>query len=93
MKPHKVRLLIEENVKVLLLNPVSVGENAIEEAINRIKQRNIPVILAFSLEPARMSSVKAYEKAFVATTDTNQPNIGMYKGKFLLICGTQIKDL
>lgn len=78
------RLLKEKNVDVLLLNLVHVSENSVESAINKIKQKNIPVILFFSLEPARMNSFKAYEKAFVVTTDANQADIGMLEGQILV---------
>ena len=82
IQSENIDRLLQDNVDLLLLNLVNVKENTVEAAISNIKQKNIPVILFFSLEPARMNAVKAYEKVFVVSSDFQQS--GTLEGNILV---------
>jgi methyl-galactoside transport system substrate-binding protein len=72
-------LLESKSVDFLLLNLVDV--KSAQEAINRIKQYNIPVIL-FNREPLNMNSVQSYTKAYFV--GTNSVEAGALQGKVLI---------
>lgn len=75
-------LLQQKNIDVILLNLVNTKEAMVDEVINKIKGKNIPVILFFYSELAEMNSVKEYEKAFVLATDSKQA--GTLEGKIIV---------
>lgn len=68
------------DVDLLLLNLVDTESNA-QVIINRIKEKNIPVIL-FNREPNDMNIVKSYNKAYFV--GTNAEEAGILQGKILV---------
>lgn len=72
-------LLEKKDVDLLLLDLVDIG--SAQEAINKIKENNIPVVL-FHREPRSMNAVKSYGKAFYVGSETNQA--GILQGKILV---------
>lgn len=71
-------LLKSENVDLLLLNLVDI--RSAQSIINRIKERNIPVIL-FNREPATTDAIESYAKALFI--GTNSEEAGILQGKIL----------
>ncbi|MRY42800.1 substrate-binding domain-containing protein [Parabacteroides distasonis] len=76
------KLLLEENVDLILLNLVNLKEDVIKTIIDKIKQNEIPVILFFYLKPANMDAIKQYDKAFVVGLDFNEA--GKLQGEILV---------
>ena len=72
-------LLKQKEIDLLLLNLVDTGST--KEAINKIKENNIPVIL-FNREPIDIEAVKSYTKAYFVGTNAEQA--GILQGKILV---------
>jgi methyl-galactoside transport system substrate-binding protein len=72
--------LLEQNeVDLILLNLVDTEST--QEAINKIKERNIPVVL-FNREPINIDAVRSYKKAFFV--GTNADEAGVLQGKVII---------
>jgi methyl-galactoside transport system substrate-binding protein len=72
-------LLQKGEVDLLLLNLVDT--KVTREAINKIKQKNIPVVL-FNREPVDIAAVRSYNKAYFI--GTNASEAGMLQGEILI---------
>lgn len=72
-------LLQDDIVDLLLLNLVDT-ESA-QPVINKIKEKNIPVVL-FNREPNNIESVRSYNKAYFV--GTNPAEAGVLQGKILI---------
>ncbi|AQS11242.1 D-galactose-binding periplasmic protein precursor [Clostridium saccharobutylicum] len=72
------KVLENENVDLIFLNLVDTKVTG--KIINKIKAKNIPVIL-FNREPADIDSIKSYNKAFFVGTDAREA--GIIQGKIL----------
>lgn len=72
-------VLENEDANVIFLNLVDTKVTS--EAINKIKTKNIPVIL-FNREPVDINAVKSYNKAFFVGTDSKEA--GILQGKILI---------
>ena len=73
------KLLEQKDVDLFLLNLVDTKST--KEAINKIKQNNIPVLL-FNREPVDIEAVKSYKKAYFLGTDAEEA--GILQGKILI---------
>ncbi|EKQ54374.1 MULTISPECIES: galactose ABC transporter substrate-binding protein [unclassified Clostridium] len=73
------KLLKNENVDFILLNLVDTKST--KEVINKIKDKNIPVVL-FNREPVDIDAVKSYNKAYFVGTDSKEA--GELQGKILV---------
>ena len=71
--------ILNDNVDLLLLNLVDTGST--QAAINKIKEKNIPVVL-FNREPVDISAIKSYNKAYFI--GTNAQEAGILQGKILI---------
>jgi methyl-galactoside transport system substrate-binding protein len=74
--------LLQKNIDLLLLNLVSVDESMVDTIINKIKQKNIPVIFFFRSQLATMNSFNSYPKAFII--GSNSQEAGTLQGKLLV---------
>lgn len=72
-------VLENEDSNLIFLNLVDTKVTS--EAINKIKAKNIPVIL-FNREPVDINAVKSYNKAFFVGTDSKEA--GILQGKILI---------
>lgn len=72
-------LLQNGNVDLILLNLVDTKST--KEVINKIKGKNIPVVL-FNREPVDIDAVKSYNKAYFVGTDSKEA--GELQGKILI---------
>ena len=72
-------LLEKNNVDLLLLNLVET--NSTRLAINKIKEKNIPVIL-FNREPVSIDSIKSYNKSCYIGTKAEEA--GVLQGKVIV---------
>lgn len=73
-------LLQSGDVDLLLLNLVDTGSSA-QAIINRVKEKNIPLIL-FNREPLDMNVVKSYNKAYFVGTKAEEA--GILQGEILV---------
>lgn len=73
-------LLQSGDVDLLLLNLVDTGSSA-QTIVNKIKEKNIPLIL-FNREPLDMNVVKSYNKAYFVGTTAEEA--GILQGKILV---------
>ena len=72
-------LLEKKDVDLFLLNLVDTKST--KEAISKIKENNVPVIL-FNREPVDIESVKSYKKSYFVGTDAKEA--GALQGKILI---------
>ena len=73
-------LLQSGDVDLLLLNLVDTGSSA-QTIVNKIKEKNIPLIL-FNREPLDMNVVKSYNKAYFVGTTAEEA--GILQGEILV---------
>jgi methyl-galactoside transport system substrate-binding protein len=73
--------ILETNFDLLLANLVDVSSNNVESLINKVHQKNIPVIL-FNVAPVETASIKSYPKAVIIATDAEQS--GILEGKLVI---------
>ena len=81
-------LLNKKDVDLLLLNLVNTKST--KEAIDKIKENNIPVLL-FNREPVDIEAVKSYKKAYFLGTDAEEA--GVLQGKILINAWNSNKDV
>lgn len=75
IQDETIDTVIRNNFNLILLNLVDTKVTTVENAINKIKQTNIPVIL-FNVEPPAITSeIKSYKKAVILSTDAKQSGI------------------
>ena len=74
-----INTLLKNNVDLILLNLVDT--KVTQQAINKIKEYNIPVIL-FNRAPITMDAIKSYKKAYFVGTDAKEA--GILQGKILI---------
>ena len=72
--------VIQNDFELLLVNLVDVN-TAAESVIDKVKQKNIPIIL-FNTAPDNIVPIQSYEKAIVVATDAEQS--GVLQGKILV---------
>lgn len=63
-----------DNYNLLLVNLVSLDPNTIKSVIDKVKQKNIPVIF-FNVVPFQTEPIKSYNKAVVISTNASQAGI------------------
>ncbi|MVX64075.1 substrate-binding domain-containing protein [Clostridium chromiireducens] len=73
--------IFETDFDLLLANLVDISSTNVDSLINRVKQKNIPVIL-FNIAPLSTESIKSYPKALVIATNAAQS--GILQGKILV---------
>lgn len=66
---------------LILLNPVSNDLNKIQDVLNKIGQKNIPLILYYGKTTPIVNFLKAYPNSVIIDTDINQS--GIIQGKIL----------
>jgi len=76
---ESINTLLENNVDLILLNLVDT--KVTQQAINKIKEYNIPVIL-FNRAPITMDAIRSYKKAYFVGTDAKEA--GILQGKILI---------
>ena len=76
---ESLNTVLKNKVDLILLNLVDT--KITQQAINKIKEYNIPVIL-FNREPITMDAIKSYEKAYFVGTDAKEA--GILQGKILI---------
>ena len=81
-------LLEKKEVDLLLLNLVDTRST--QEAINKIKEKNIPVVL-FNREPVKVDAIKSYGKAYFVGTNINEA--GILQGQILIDIWNANKDI
>lgn len=76
-----VNNMIQNNFDLIFVNTVEKREiELISNAINRAKQKNIPLIF-FNIRPTNLDVIKAYPKSLVINTDSVQA--GILQGKMI----------
>lgn len=73
--------IFETDFQVLLANLVDFSEDNIKAFINKVKIKNIPVII-FNVAPFESETIKSYPKALVVATDSAQS--GVLEGKIIV---------
>ncbi|WP_252229280.1 galactose ABC transporter substrate-binding protein [Clostridium sp. ZBS15] len=73
--------VLKNEVDLLLVNLVDTSEKSTQTVIDKIKEKNIPVII-FNREPISKIPVKSYEKAIVLAR--NPEEAGILQGKILV---------
>jgi methyl-galactoside transport system substrate-binding protein len=73
------QLLQSKDIDLLLLNLVDTRST--REAINKIKEKNIPVVL-FNREPVDIDAISSYNKSYFVGTDAKEA--GILQGKILI---------
>lgn len=76
---EQINTVLKEGTNLILLNIVNREDS--QEVINRIKEKNIPVIL-FNREPLTPAPLESYNKALYIGTDSKQ--IGLLQGEMLV---------
>ncbi|GAA0075766.1 galactose/glucose ABC transporter substrate-binding protein MglB [Clostridium sp. CTA-5] len=71
---EQLRTVLNQGVDLLLVNLVDVSEESTQTVINKIKERNLPVIL-FNSEPVSKNPIKSYNKAIVLSTELEEAGI------------------
>jgi len=72
--------VIQNDFDLLLLNLVDVN-TAVESVINKVKQKNIPIIL-FNTALDKIAPIQSYKKAILVSTDIEEA--GILQGKLLV---------
>lgn len=73
--------LLQDNYDLLLINFVDKKNGIIDNIINKIKQRNIPLIL-FNTTLPNTNAIKSYKKSIIINTDFKQS--GILQGQILV---------
>ena len=73
---------INGNFNLIVLNPVSTDLNKIEGTINKIEQKNLPLILYYAQTKPIVNFLKSYPNSVIIDTDINQS--GILQGKILV---------
>ena len=81
-------VLEKKDVDLILLNLVNTKST--KEAINKIKENNIPVLL-FNREPVDIEAVKSYKKSYFIGTDAKEA--GVLQGKILINAWNTNKEI
>lgn len=63
--------VINDNYDILFVNLVSLDKNTVESVVNKVKEKNTPLIL-FNGKPLVIEPVKSYNKAIIIATDAKQ---------------------
>lgn len=66
---------------LIVLNPVSIDLNIIQDALNKIEQKNIPLILYHGQSEPIVNFLKSYPNSVIIGSNINQP--GIIQGKIL----------
>lgn len=74
--------LLNENIDLFLVNLVDTKVNVIENIINQVKQRNIPLLLFNAEPPAITNEMKNYQKFAIITTSPKEA--GTLQGKLVV---------
>jgi methyl-galactoside transport system substrate-binding protein len=72
---------LNDNFNLFVLNPVTTKLDEIESTLNKIIQKNIPLILYYANTPSIVNFIKGYNSAVIIDTDVNQS--GILEGKIL----------
>ena len=70
---------LNKNFNLIVLNPVSTDINKLEDILNKIEQRNIPLILDYAQTAPIVNFLKPYHNAVIIDTDINQSGINKVK--------------
>ncbi|MDR3597375.1 galactose ABC transporter substrate-binding protein [Clostridium sp.] len=63
--------VVDNNYDILLVNFVSLDKNTIQSTINKVKQKNIPIIV-FNALPFTVEPIKSYNKAIIIASNAKQ---------------------
>jgi len=74
--------LFRNNIDLLLVNLVDTNVGELENIIDKVKQKNIPLILFNAAPPIITNKIKAYEKFIIITTEPKQA--GILQGKLIV---------
>lgn len=72
---------LNKNFNLFVLNPVTTNLDEIQGTLNKIMQKNIPLILYYANTPSIVNFIKGYNNAVIIDTDVNQS--GILEGKIL----------
>lgn len=67
-----INSVLSDDYNLLLVNLVDINAN--ESLINKVKQKNIPLVF-FNVAPFVTDSIKSYPKAYVVATDAKQSGV------------------
>jgi len=73
--------ILNEDFDLFVLNPVSTNVDQLESILNKIMQKNIPLILYYAQTTPIVNFLKPYRNAVIIDTDINQS--GILQGKIL----------
>ncbi|MDR3597978.1 galactose ABC transporter substrate-binding protein [Clostridium sp.] len=65
---------IQDDYDLFIVNLVSLDKSTVESLINKVKQKNIPIIL-FNAEPFIVEPVKSYNRAVIIATNAMESGI------------------
>lgn len=82
--------LVNNNFDLLLVNLIDTSEGVIEDIINKVKPKNIPLIL-FDAVPSKTNPIRSYNKAFFIGTLGKQS--GILQGKILADLWSNNKEI
>lgn len=82
--------LVNDNIDLLIVNLVNTKSTIIEDLINNVKRKKIPLIVFNNLQPSAIDAVKSYPKAVVVSTEIEQP--GILEGQILVNLWNSNKD-
>lgn len=72
---------LNKDFNLFVLNPVSTNLDTIEGILNKIQQKNIPLILYYAQTTPIVNFLKSYPNSVIIDTDINQS--GILQGKIL----------
>lgn len=72
---------LNDNFDIFLLNPVSTDIDQLQDTLNKIAQKNIPLILYYAKTNPIINFVNNYNNSIIIDTDVNQS--GILQGKIL----------
>lgn len=82
---------LNEDFNLFVLRPVSKNIGDIEGIFNKIKQKNIPLILLYEKTPSIVNLLRPYSRAIIINTDLVQS--GILEGKILIDAWNTNKEI
>lgn len=77
-----IDLLIKNEIDLLIVNLTDTKISTVEDVIDRVKEKQIPLIILSQLQPSAIDVVKSYDKAIVVSSELEQS--GILQGKILV---------
>jgi methyl-galactoside transport system substrate-binding protein len=82
--------LLQSQTDLFVINLVNTSKNSIVAVIDKIKEKNVPVIL-LNIAPSEIDSVKSYSKAVVIST--NEEQSGTLQGQIIVKAWNSNKEI